>query len=156
MRSRLCVLLVVSAFVGAACGDATSGTSPASMTAAAVTTSVSTPSTTTALNLGGYNVTPVRSDAQRVTFRLTLPDGSTGEVAFSPADTAITSVEPSIDLVRPDGQPAGGGGIFTAAADDKFFVSYCATALGGNCSPQRTDSIADGNRVETYARAIGG
>jgi hypothetical protein len=65
-------------------------------------------------------------------------------------------IEASIDLVRPGGQSAGGGGIFTAAADDAFFASYCATALGGNCAPTTSEPIADGNRVDTFARAIGG
>lgn len=111
-------------------------------------------STSTSLSLGGYNVTPVRSDGQRVTFRLTLPDSTIGEVAFSPADTAISLVEPSIELVRPDGQSVGVG-IFTAAANDAFFSSYCKNSLGGNCTPKTSESIADGNRAETFTRTDG-
>lgn len=156
MRVRLLVLLVASAGVAVACGDSSpESTAPSSTIATVATTGASAPATTT-LSLGGYNVTPVRSDGQRVTFRLTAPDGVTGEVAFSPAETTISAVEPSIDLVRPDGQSAGGGGIFSAAANDKFFANYCTTALGGNCSPKTSDSIAEGNRVETFTRAAGG
>ncbi|MEO8691970.1 MAG: hypothetical protein ABI658_00555 [Acidimicrobiales bacterium] len=156
MRSRLLVFLVSSACLATACGDSVSESATSSSTiAAGISTSVSTPSTTT-LSLGGYNITPLRSDGQRVTFRLTVPDGATGEVAFSPADTQISLVEPSIELLRPDGQSAGGGGIFGAAANDAFFANYCATALGGNCSPKTSEPIADGNRVETYTRTIGG
>jgi hypothetical protein len=98
----------------------------------------------------------VRSDGQRVTFRLTVPDGATGEVSFAPPDTTISLIEASIGLVRPGGQSAGGGGIFTAARDDAFFASYCAVTLGGNCTPKTSEPIADGNRVETFAPTAGG
>ena len=164
MRPRLHVILVAAACLVAACSGSSPDTAaPSSTTAAAVsstsgapTTSSSTPTTTIARRLGSYNVTPLRSDGQRVTFRLTAPDGAIGEVGFTPPNTTISLIEASIDLLRPDGQSAGGGGIFTAAADDPFFASYCATALGNNCAPKTSEPIADGNRVETFARAIGG
>lgn len=168
MRSRLHVILGAAACFVAACSDSSpdSVTPPSttvatvSTTTSAAPTSTSTPtatsSTTIARSLGGYNVTPLRSDGQRVTFRLTTPDGAIGEVAFAPPDATISLIEASIDLVRPGGQSAGGGGIFTAASDDALFASYCATALGGNCAPTTSEPIADGNRVETFARTTGG
>ena len=160
---RLQVILMSAACYLAACSDSTQDSASIEASSSTVaagatggTQSASVPPTTMTLSLGGYSVTPLRSDAQRVTFRLTLPDGATGEVAISPPNTTISLVEPSIGLLRPDGQPAGGGEIFTASAGDKFFTSYCADALGGNCTPRTNDPIADGNRVETFMRTDGG
>ena len=172
MRSRLQVILVVIACLVAACSGSDDGATPTSTIAGGVSTTTTpstattptttgtptatlAPSTTTARSLGGYNVTPLRSDGQRVTFRLTTPDGATGEVSFAPADTIISSIEPSIVLTRPNGQPAGGGGISSSAKDDAFFASYCGVALGGNCSPMTTEPIVDGNVFETFARSDG-
>ena len=137
-----------------ACGDSGSApeSAPPSTTIGADTTSgtPSAPSSTMPLSLGGYNVTPIRSDGQRVTFRITLPDEAVGEVSFAPVNTTISYVEPSIELLRPGGQPAGGGGIFTAAESDPFFVSYCANSLGGNSAPKSSEALADGNRLEAF------
>src|SRR5688572_25970964 len=141
MRSRLQVILVALACLVAACsgaddaappstvsGAVTTSPSPLSTATPSTTSAATAPSTTTARSLGGYNVTPLRSDGQRVTFRLTTPDGAMGEVSFAPPDTIISSVEPSIGLTRPNGQPAGGGGVGSSAKDDAFFASYCGVA----------------------------
>ncbi|HUP73159.1 MAG TPA: hypothetical protein VM282_08920 [Acidimicrobiales bacterium] len=176
MHSRLQLILVAIVGLVAACSGSTDESAPPASTISAVaattttttttTTSTTTPPATTAAatttpttaarSLGGYNTTPLRSDGQRVTFRLTTPDGVTGEVAFAPPDTTISSIEASIELVRPNGQPGGGGDIFTAASNDAFFASFCAGTLGGKCAPTTSEPIADGNRVETFARATGG
>ena len=172
---RLHAILVAAACVVAGCsGSSPDSAAPSSTIATAVstttgapptsasvpststTTSPSMPSTTSARSLGGYNLTPLRSDGQRVTFRLTVPDGAMGEVSFAPPDTTISLIEASIALVRPDGQSAGGGGIFTAAADDALFSRFCTVTLGGNCAPKTSEPIADGNRVETFTRVDGG
>ena len=159
VHPRLQLILVTTACLVGACGDSGSASEPAppSTTIGAVTTSgtPSAPSSTMPLSLGGYNVTPIRSDGQRVTFRITLPDEAVGEASFAPIDTTISYVEPSIELLRPGGQPAGGGGIFTAAESDPFFVSYCANSLGGNCTPKSSESLADGNRLEAFTRTDG-
>src|SRR5687768_17340090 len=146
MRSRLHVILVSAACCVAACSDSstqpsTTVTAVSNTTSAAPTSTPTSTSTSTSIarSLGGYNVTPLRSDGQRVTFRLTSPDGATGEVSFAPPDTTISLIEPSIGLVRPDGQSAGGGGIFSAAANDAFFASYCTTTLAGNCTPKTSE-----------------
>jgi hypothetical protein len=138
----------------------TSTTNAATATTTLVTTSTSTanaspPPTTVAPSLGGYSVTPVRSDGQRVTFRLTVPDGAVAEVSFSPPDATIMLIEPSIGLLPPNG-PAAGGGIFTASAESGVFASICATVLGGNCTPKSTEPLPDGARVEEFTRADGG
>jgi len=65
-------------------------------------------------------------------------------------------IEPSVSLLKPDGQPGGGGGIFPATAESGMFASICAGILGGNCTPKTTAALADGNRVEEFARADGG
>jgi hypothetical protein len=149
---------VVALCVLAACGDSGSDETTASSTTTVVglTTSSVAPSTTRALSTGNYNVTPLRSDGQRVTFRLTLADGVTGEVSLTPANTTIDAVEPKIELVRPNGQAGGGGDIFTTRADDPAFDAFCASALGGNCKPRSTEDLREGNRLETYALAAGG
>jgi hypothetical protein len=176
MRSRLQPILVALMVLVAACSGSDDAAAPSSTIAALAATTTTSTSTTTATtstattstattvtttttaarSLGNYNITPLRSDGQRVTFRLTTPDGVTGEVAFAPPNTVISSIEASIDLVRPDGQPGGGGRIFTAASDDAYFASYCASTLGGKCAPATSEPIADGNRVETFASASGG
>jgi hypothetical protein len=154
--------LLVAACLLAACSDsdsdpaASTAAPPTAATTLVTTSSAGTASTTTVRGLGNYNVTPLRRDGQRVTFRLTVPDGVVGEVSFAPADTVISMVEPSIELRRPGGAPAGGGGIFGARADDPFFTNFCSVALGGNCTPRSSDALADGNRFESFSRAAGG
>jgi hypothetical protein len=158
------MLLIVVLLVGACSDDspdavAGSTTSVVATAAAAAaassTTAAATPSTTAARSVGNYNVAPLRSDGQRVTFRVTLADGATAEMSLTPADTAIKTVDPKIDLVRPNGTPAGGGTIHTVRADDATFTSFCSSALGGKCKPSSTQDLAEGNELETFALASG-
>ena len=163
MHTRLHTVLLVVACVLAACSDSDSdgGTvSPSSTTtvvsgsAATVSSGQSAPSTNP--HRSSYNTTPLRSDGQRVTFRLTTTDGVTGEVSLAPLDTTIDRIQSSVSLIRPDGQTAGGRDVFSSRADDEMFAGYCASVLGGNCTPRSTEALAEGNRVETYGRADGG
>jgi hypothetical protein len=160
MQSRLHGALLVVIGLLAACSDSnstsTSGSAPTTTAMTAVSTSaVPAPPSTFPLSVGNYNVTPLRTDGQRVVFRITTPDGATGEVSFSPPDTTIETIQPSISLIRPDGQTAGGRDIYSSRADGTF-RSYCESVLGGNCTPRRTEEIRDGNRFETFARTDGG
>ena len=160
---RAYLSLVAAACVVAACSSSPTDSTPSSTTidlttsttSNAVATTAPTTTTTLAPSLGGYSVTPVRSDGQRVTFRLTVPDGAVAEVAFSPPDATIRLIEPSIGLRPPDGRTAGGG-IFAASATTGIFADMCATMLGGNCTPKTSDALADGARVEEFARVDGG
>ena len=174
MNWRSCLTLAATAGLLAACS---SDSSPASTTQSTATTTqsaaptstaattqstaptstaVTAPSTTATATPGGYSVTPIRSDGQRVTFRLTVPDGAVAEVSLSPPDATIMLIEPSVSLLKPDGQPGGGGGIFPATAGSGLFASICAGILGGNCTPKTTTPLTDGNRVEEFARTDGG
>jgi hypothetical protein len=173
MNQRSWLTLVASACVLAACSSKASQSIPTTSTkqseatttqsaaatttrGTAITTTAPSPSTTVAAPPGPYSVTPIRSDGQRVTFRLTVPDGAVAEVSLSPADATITLIEPSVALVKPDGQSGGGGGIFSSSTADGMFASLCASVLGGNCTPKATAPLADGNRVEEFTRTDGG
>lgn len=160
MHARLRdALLLVAVCLLAACSDSDT-TSPSNTVtgAAAVGSSGSTaPSpSTTARSTGSYNITPLRTDGQRVTFRITMTDGVTAEISLAPPDATIERVQPSVSLVRPNGQLAGGREVFTSRADDDVFVAFCASALGGNCTPRSSEDLAEGNRIETFGRADGG
>lgn len=160
MHCRLhAVVLVVSCLL-AACADSDTGTAPSSTTASAAGTASTVSSgpaaPTTHPHRGGYNTTPLRSDGQRVTFRITTTDGVTGEVSFAPTDTTIERIQSSVSLIGPGGQAVGGRDVFSSRADDEMFASYCASDLGGNCTPRSTAELAEGNRVETFGRADGG
>ena len=151
------VLVVVSAL--AACSDSDTAAPPSTATAtaaAALGSTAPTPPSTTPLRAGSYNITPLRSDGQRVTYRVTMTDGVTAEVSLAPPGATLERVQPSVSLVRPNGQTAGGREVFTSRADDEVFAAYCASTLGGNCTPRSSEEIADGNRFETFGRADGG
>jgi hypothetical protein len=154
VQLRLLGLLSLACLL-AACGDAGSDETGDSTDALASTT-VQAASTTAARSTGNYNVTPLRSDGQRVIFRITLADGVTGEVSLAPADTAIESVGPRIELMRPGNVAAGGGDIFTTRADDRTFATFCASTLGGVCKPRTTEDLSEGIQYETYGLAAGG
>jgi hypothetical protein len=164
VRTRRYLSFAAAACVVAACSSAPRDSTPSTTTIdlattttsnAVATTAPASPTTTLAPSLGGYSVTPIRSDGQRVTFRLTVPDGAVAEVAFSPPDASIRLIEPSIGLRPPDGRTAGGG-IFAASATTGVFADMCATMLGGNCTPKTSDALADGARVEEFTRVDGG
>ena len=153
---RDALFLLALCAVGA-CADSDTASPSTTATGAAAVGSTSSPTpTTTPLRAGNYNVTPLRTDGQRVTFRITMTDGVTAEISLAPPDATIERVQPSVSLVRPNGQPAGGREVFTSRADDEVFATYCASALGGNCTPRASEELADGNRFETFARADGG
>jgi hypothetical protein len=157
VQLRLRVLGLITVCLLTACGDSNADDATnASTTMPAPSSASSAPTTIAAPSKGNYNVTPLRHDDQRVTFRVTLADGVTGEVSLTPADTAIESVGPWVELMRPGNVITGGGDIFTTRFDDTIFASFCASALGGKCTPRSTEPLADGNQFETYDLAAGG